>query len=181
MASLSCSRNTSIAWIRGTARLAGSDGDAHRVEISSGDGNTILTAPRILIATGSDAVELPFMKFDGNIVVSARDALAFDRVPEHLLVVGAGYIGLELGSVWRRLGAQVTVVEVLPRMLPTMDGQAADTLQRSLKKQGIAFRMDTRVTGCTVTEGKARVTVESGGDGRKSPATRCWSRWVGVR
>ena len=152
-----------IAWVRGTARLDGSAGDSWRVEVASAEGSRTLTAPRVLIATGSDAVELPFMPFDGTTVVSAREALCFDKVPEHLLVVGAGYIGLELGSVWRRLGAQVTVVEVLPRMLPTMDGQAADTLMRSLKKQGIAFRMETKVTGCTTADGRTVVTVEAAG------------------
>jgi dihydrolipoamide dehydrogenase len=99
---------------------------------------------------------------DGETVVSAREALTLPEVPGHLLVVGAGYIGLELGSVWRRLGAEVTVVEVLPKMLPTMDGQAADTLMRSLKKQGLAFRMGTKVTGCEKRDGRAVVTVAAG-------------------
>jgi dihydrolipoamide dehydrogenase len=107
-------------------------------------------------------VELPFLPFDADLVVSAREALDFDRVPEHLLVVGAGYIGLELGSVWRRLGSQVTVVEMLPRMLPTMDGQVADTLMRSLKKQGMKFLMETRVTGASVADRRATVRFSAG-------------------
>ena len=107
-------------------------------------------------------MELPFLPFDGETVVSAREALTFDRVPEHLLVVGAGYIGLELGSVWLRLGSRVTVVEMLPRMLPTMDGQLADTLMRSLKKQGVKFMMETLVTGATVANGQATVRVSAG-------------------
>ena len=153
-----------IEWLRGTGRLGGQSGDRRRVEVSSPEGDRAATAPRILIATGSAAAELPFMPFDGDVVVSAREALCFDRVPEHLLVVGAGYIGLELGSVWRRLGARVTVVELLPRMLPTMDNQAADTLMRSLKKQGIAFRMETKVTGYSRDGERAVVTVEANGN-----------------
>ncbi|HEY6009267.1 MAG TPA: FAD-dependent oxidoreductase, partial [Geobacteraceae bacterium] len=116
-----------------------------------------------LLATGSEAVPLPMLPFDGETVVSAREALSFAAVPEHLVVVGAGYIGLELGSVWRRLGSRVTVVELLPKMLPAMDGQSADTLMRSLKKQGIVFRMETRVTGCEKRDNRVFVTVESNG------------------
>ena len=158
-------KKNKIASFHGLAQLAGKSGDNHRAEVTGDLGNPkeLITAPRVLLATGSEAVELPFMPFDEKTVVSAREALAFDKVPEHLLVVGAGYIGLELGSVWRRLGSQVTVVELLPRMLPTMDGQAADTLMRSLKKQGIAFRMETKVTGYAGRDGRAVVTVEGGG------------------
>ncbi|HTG82053.1 MAG TPA: dihydrolipoyl dehydrogenase [Geobacteraceae bacterium] len=157
-------KKNKVATFPGTARLAGKNGDNWRIEVRGAGSweNQVLTAPKVLLATGSEAVELPFMPFDGETVVSAREALSFDRVPEHLLVVGAGYIGLELGSVWRRLGAEVTVVEVLPKMLPTMDGQAADTLMRSLKKQGITFRMETRVTGAEKKDGKVLVTVASG-------------------
>jgi dihydrolipoamide dehydrogenase len=166
-------KKNKVAWVRGTARLAEVSGDQQRIEVIPAGDRTqsglkenllqTLSAPRVLLATGSEAVELPFMPFDGETVVSAREALSFAKVPEHLLVVGAGYIGLELGSVWRRLGAQVTVVELLPKMLPTMDGQVADTLMRSLKKQGIAFLMETRVTGCARKDGRAVVTVETNG------------------
>lgn len=156
-------KKNKIAWVKGTGKLAGKSGDNHQVEVSGDLENRhqTLSAPRVLLATGSGAVELPFMPFDGETVVSAREALTFDRVPEHLLVVGAGYIGLELGSVWRRLGAQVTVVEMLPRMLPTMDGQATETLMRSLRKQGVKFMMETRVTGVSVAEGRAIVRVSA--------------------
>src|SRR6266568_3004755 len=124
-------KKNKIASFHGLAQLAGKSGDNHRAEVTGDLGNPkeLLTAPRVLLATGSEAVELPFMPFDEKTVVSAREALAFDKVPEHLLVVGAGYIGLELGSVWRRLGSQVTVVELLPKMLPTMDGQAVVTVE----------------------------------------------------
>ncbi|HEX8960815.1 MAG TPA: dihydrolipoyl dehydrogenase, partial [Geobacteraceae bacterium] len=155
-------KKNKITLFTGTARLAGKSGDLQRVAVASAGGELTLSAPRVLLATGSEAVELPFMPFDGETVVSAREVLSFNGVPEHLLVVGAGYIGLELGSVWRRLGSRVTVVELLPKMLPTMDGQAADTLMRSLKKQGIAFRMETKVTGVEKRDGKVLVTVASG-------------------
>ncbi|CAG0952497.1 dihydrolipoamide dehydrogenase [Geobacteraceae bacterium] len=156
-------KKNKIAWVQGTARLAGEQDGAHGVEVTTSEGTQQLRGKRVLLATGSEAAAIPFMPFDGDTVASAREALSFDRVPEHLLVVGAGYVGLELGSVWRRLGSQVTVVEMLPKMLPNTDGQVADTLMRSLKKQGIAFRMETKVTGFAKRDGKAVVTVESGG------------------
>jgi dihydrolipoamide dehydrogenase len=157
-------KKNKVALFTGTAMLAGKTGDVHHVEVmpSQDAGKQMLSGKKVLLATGSLAVELPFLPFDADLVVSAREALAFDRVPEHLLVVGAGYIGLELGSVWRRLGAAVTVVEMLPRMLPTMDGQVADTLMRSLKKQGVKFMMETRVTGASVADGRATVQFSAG-------------------
>ncbi|RNC73241.1 MAG: dihydrolipoyl dehydrogenase [Desulfuromonadales bacterium] len=155
-------KKNGITWVKGTARLAGMQGDAHGVEVALGDRGAgtgdqerqMLRGKRVLLVTGSEAAPVPGLTFDGELVVSAREALSFDRVPEHLLVVGAGYIGLELGSVWRRLGSKVTVVEVLPKMLPNSDGQVADQLMRSLRKQGIEFRMETRVTGFTKQNGK---------------------------
>jgi len=95
-------------------------------------------------------------------VVSAREALAFEAVPEHLIIAGGGYIGLEIGSIWRRLGAQVTIMEMLPRLLPTMDQQAADALYRSLRKQGIQFRLGTRITGVRRIGAKAIVQFNDG-------------------
>lgn len=122
----------------------------------------ILVAPRVILATGSEAAGLPGIPFDGKVVVSAREALSFDQVPEHLVVAGGGFIGLELGSVWRRLGAQVTVMEMLPQILPNMDRQAADTLYRTLRKQGIQFRLGTRITGVRRIGAKAIVQFNSG-------------------
>lgn len=154
-------KKNKITLFTGTARLVGKEGDLHQVAVTASRDSEkqVLKTKKILLATGSEAVELPFLPFDGETVVSAREALAFTEVPEHLLVVGAGYIGLELGSVWRRLGARVTVAEILPRMLPANDGQVADTLMRALKKQGIKFMMETRVTGASVAEGRATVRV----------------------
>ena len=126
----------------------------------------IIKGKRILLATGSRAVELPRLPFDGEKIVSAREALSFAAVPEHLLVVGAGYIGLELGSVWLRLGAKVTIVEMLEKPLPTMDGQAADTLVRSLKKQGMKFLFGTRVNSAS-SEGTGLKVSTSGTSGEQ--------------
>lgn len=122
-----------------------------------------LSAPKVIVATGSEASALPGIPFDGQVVVTAREALSFDAVPEHLVVAGGGAIGLELGSVWRRLGAQVTVMETLPQILSNMDRQAADVLSRSLRKQGIQFRLSTRITGVRRIGSKAVVQFNSGG------------------
>ncbi|MFZ4859457.1 MAG: dihydrolipoyl dehydrogenase [Desulfuromonadaceae bacterium] len=126
-----------------------------------------LFAPKVILATGSEATSLPGITFDGQVIVSAREALSFERVPEHLVVAGGGFIGLELGSVWRRLGAQVTVMEMLPNILPNMDRQAADLLYRSLRKQGIQFKLSTRITGVRRIGAKAIVQFNSGTGGEE--------------
>ena len=122
---------------------------------------TTLDAGHILLATGSVPVELPFLKFDGKVVVGSTEALAFDKVPEHMVIVGGGYIGLELGSVWRRLGAKVTVVEFLPRIVPLADVEIGAVLHKSLVKQGIEILLETKVTGAQVENGRALVTAET--------------------
>jgi dihydrolipoamide dehydrogenase len=122
----------------------------------------VITAPKVVLATGSEASALPGISFDSNVVVTAREALSFEHVPEHLVVAGAGFIGLELGSVWRRLGAQVTVMEMLPQILPNLDRQAVDALYRSLRKQGIQFKLSTRITGVRKIGSKAIVQFNSG-------------------
>lgn len=122
----------------------------------------VLEAPKVILATGSEASALPGIPFDGHVVVTAREALSFDKVPEHLIVAGGGFIGLELGSVWRRLGAKVTVMEMLPQILPNLDRQSADTLYRSLRKQGIQFKLSTRITGVRRIGSKAIVQFNAG-------------------
>lgn len=112
----------------------------------SGDTAT-LSAKNVLLATGSVPIELPFLPVDGDTVVDSTGALEFEKIPEHLVIVGGGVIGLELGSVWARLGAKVTVVEVLPEIMAGWDGQVAKTMRRELGKQGITFMLETRVTG----------------------------------
>lgn len=119
-----------------------------KVEVKGADGNTdVLETRNIVIATGSDVAQLKGVAIDEKRVVSSTGALTLDKVPEKMLVIGAGVIGLELGSVWRRLGAQVTVVEFLDRILPGMDGEIAKSFQRILEKQGMAFRLGIKVTG----------------------------------
>jgi dihydrolipoamide dehydrogenase len=159
-------KKNSITLVQGSGRIGAKDGEFRTVEVTMpGHGKPeILKCRRILLATGSRAVELPALPFDGKKIVSAREALSFDSVPEHLLVAGAGYIGLELGSVWLRLGAKVTVVEMLDKPLPTMDGQAADTLVRSLKKQGMKFLFGTKVNSAVKGENGLKVSL-SGASG----------------
>jgi dihydrolipoamide dehydrogenase len=155
-------KKNKISTFAGVARLAakGSDG-LHRVEVQ-GEAPVTLAAQKVLLATGSEAVQLPGLSFDGEQVVSAREALNFQQVPEHLLVVGGGYIGLELGSVWLRLGAQVTVAEMLPRLVAGSDGQVAEALMRSLKKQGVSFLMGAKVAGVEKRDGRLVARVETG-------------------
>ena len=124
-------------------------------------GQVVLETKHILIATGSIPVALPFLPFDGQVVVSSTEALSFDKVPNHLIVVGGGYIGLELGSVWRRLGSKVTVIEFLPRIVPMADVEIGAALHRSLVKQGLEFQLETKVTGAKVSSSKATLTAET--------------------
>jgi dihydrolipoamide dehydrogenase len=113
----------------------------------AGGATTEVTAPNVVIATGSAPVELPFMKFDGRTVVSSDEAIAFDSIPKRLVVVGGGAIGLELGSVWARLGAEVTVVEFLPKIIAAYDDDIVRNFTRLLSKQGIKIETGAKVTG----------------------------------
>ncbi len=115
--------------------------------VKGGQGTTEVTAKNIVIATGSAPVELPFMKFDGSTVVSSDHAIAFDSVPKRLVVVGGGAIGLELGSVWSRLGAEVAVVEFLPKIIATYDDDIVRHFTRLLQKQGLRIETGAKVTG----------------------------------
>ncbi|MCG6974767.1 MAG: dihydrolipoyl dehydrogenase [Desulfobacterales bacterium] len=152
-----------IKIIQGTARLVGED----RVEIqlpgaSSGKKNMqTLGAKSIILATGSAPLQVKGMEFDGKRIVTSTEALAFNTVPKHLGVVGGGYIGLELGSVWMRLGAKVSVIEMLPHIALTLDGQVGRALERILKKQGLDIRLNTRVSGAKVQKNTVRVTLEN--------------------
>ena len=98
---------------------------------------------------------MPFLPFDGKAIVDSTDALCFEKVPDHLVVVGGGYIGLELGSVWKRLGSKVTVIEFLPRIVPMADVEIGDILKKSLTKQGLEFHLETKVTGANVEGDRA--------------------------
>jgi dihydrolipoyl dehydrogenase len=161
-------RKNKITPVFGTARVASPRAVA--VRLNEG-GETTLEAEHILLATGSVPVDLPFIPFDGKTIVSSTEALDFDRVPEHLVVVGGGYIGLELGSVWNRLGAKVTVIEFLPRIVPLADVEVGALLHKSLAKQGFEFHLETKVTGAQV-EGD-RVTVQAEAKGGKELQFEC--------
>jgi len=125
-----------------------------------GDTDVELETGAICLAMGSEPVELPFLRFDGSKVVSSTEALSFASVPKRLLVIGAGAVGLELGSVWSRLGASVTVVEMLPTIAPFADKQMSNSLQRALADQGLEFKLQTRVTGAKVLSKTVKLTVE---------------------
>ncbi len=123
-----------------------------------------LTAKHILLATGSEPIEVNGLEFDGEYIVSSTEALAFDSVPGHLGIVGGGYIGLELGSVWNRLGSKVTVIEMLPKIAAGLDGQVGRTLDRILKRQGMEFRLNTKVATATVSRKKVKAVLQKGDD-----------------
>ena len=131
-----------------------------------GDSEVELDAKNIVIATGSEVTPLPGVEIDETQVVSSTGALSFASPPKHLVVIGAGVIGLELGSVWRRLGSEVTVIEFLDRILPMEDGEVSKQFQRILKKQGMAFKLSSKVTGAEKLKTKVKLSVEpaAGGD-----------------
>ena len=117
-----------------------------RVSVRAGDREEELAAKAVCLAMGSEPVELPFAPFDGERIVSSTEALSFAEVPESLVVIGAGAVGLELGSVWSRLGAKVTVVEMLPTIAPFADKQMSGSLERALAAQGLEFQLESKVT-----------------------------------
>jgi dihydrolipoamide dehydrogenase len=127
-----------------------------KVSVKSSAGETQeIETKNIVIATGSAAIELPFAKFDGKTIVSSTEALCFEEAPKKFLVVGAGAIGLELGSVWNRLGSEVTMLEFLPRIALGFDLELSNLLQRALTAQGIKFHLETKVTGVKIEDGRA--------------------------
>jgi dihydrolipoamide dehydrogenase len=154
-----------ITHVQGTARLAGSN----RVAVDSAEprpqgSGLVLESPAILLATGSEPIPLPSAPFDGSTVVDSTGALAFARVPDHLIVIGGSYIGLEIGSIWARLGAKVSVIEMLPRLAGTMDAEVAEQLRRALVKRGLEFRLDTKVLSAQAQGGRVLVTTQHRGE-----------------
>jgi dihydrolipoamide dehydrogenase len=145
-----------VTVIKGMGRLTTAD----RIAVEGAD-NLEIEAKNIVLAMGSLPVEPPFMPFDGEHIVSSTETLAFTKVPEHLIIVGGGAIGLELGSVWARLGAKVSVVEMLPQIAPFADKQMSTMLLRSLKSQGLEFYLKAKVTGAEVKSGKVTLTFEN--------------------
>jgi len=145
-------RKNKVTWLKGTGRITAPGS----VDV---DG-TVYAAKAIVIATGSDSVPLPGVTVDEKQIVTSTGALELSTVPKHLVVIGGGVIGLELGSVWHRLGAAVTVVEFLDRIVPGMDTEVATAFQRILQKQGLKFRLSTKVTGAAVAADGVTLTVE---------------------
>ncbi|MFZ5617338.1 MAG: dihydrolipoyl dehydrogenase [Pseudomonadota bacterium] len=140
--------------------------DKGKVRVTASDGKTTdLAAKNIVIATGSEVTPLKGVDIDEKQIVSSTGALAFSSAPKHLVVIGGGVIGLELGSVWRRLGAKVTVVEFVDRILPTMDGEVSKQFERILKKQGVEFRLSSKVTGAEKTKSAVMLSVEPAAGG----------------
>ncbi|RVQ68886.1 dihydrolipoyl dehydrogenase [Croceicoccus ponticola] len=153
-------KKNKVTWLKGS----GSFVDKHTVQV----GDAQHSAKNIVIATGSSVTPLPGVTVDneGGVIVDSTGGLALDRVPNKMVVIGGGVIGLELGSVWRRLGAQVTIVEFLDQLLPGMDGAVRKEAAKIFKKQGMELKLSTKVTGATVEGGKATLTLEpsAGGD-----------------
>ncbi|MBN2792966.1 MAG: dihydrolipoyl dehydrogenase [Desulfuromonadales bacterium] len=149
-------KKNQISWIKGQGILRGTDND-HFQQITVG--SEVYRGQKILLATGSRPVEIPGLPIDNRLIIDSSGALSLTRVPEHLVVVGAGYIGLELGSVWLRLGAKVSVVEMLPQMLPKSDPDTVKALQRSLKKQGMNIHLDARIEKLQTDNDRATLTV----------------------
>ncbi|GMM59265.1 dihydrolipoyl dehydrogenase [Novosphingobium pituita] len=152
-------KKNKVTWLKGYATFE----DAHSVTVAGQK----VSAKHIVIATGSSVTPLPGVTVDNDagVVVDSTGALALDRVPEHLVVIGGGVIGLELGSVWRRLGARVTVVEYLDQLLPGMDGDVRKEAAKIFKKQGMELKLSTKVTGVAVEGKKATITVEPAAGG----------------
>ena len=145
-------RKNKVTWLKGEARIAAPG----RVTVAG----TEYSAKHIVIATGSESMPLPGVAVDETRIVTSTGGLALDAVPKHLVVIGGGVIGLELGSVWRRLGAEVTVVEFLDRILPGMDKEIATAFQRILARQGMKFRLGTKVTTAAAGADGVSLTVE---------------------
>jgi dihydrolipoamide dehydrogenase len=153
-------KKNKVDWLKGLAKFT----DAHTVEVAG----KAVTAKNVVIATGSSVTPLPGVEVDNakGIVIDSTGALALDRVPQHLVVIGGGVIGLELGSVWRRLGAKVTVVEFLDQLLPGMDGEVRKEAGKLFAKQGMELKLSSKVTGVTVKGKKATLAVEPAAGGK---------------
>ncbi len=157
-------KKNKVDYLVGSGTITGTD--EVKVTPVDGGGEQVLKTENILIATGSEVAALPSVTIDEERIVSSTGALALDKVPEKMVVVGGGYIGIELGSVWRRLGSKVTVVEFLDQILAGMDGEVSKQMLRILKKQGLEFRLSSKVTGAEITDAGVTLAIEpaAGGD-----------------
>ena len=155
-------RKNEVEHVQGRARLGGQDGDLRGVVVATADGERELQARYVVVATGSRPATLPGIELDGDRIGTSTEALAYDDVPESLVVIGAGYIGLELGAVWNRLGSKVIVLEYLDRILPGADAEIAAEAERIFRRQGLDIRLGSRVLGASVRNGTngERCTVE---------------------
>ena len=159
-------KGSKIDYVEGTARIV----SASQIDVDTvADGLRTLQGQRLLLATGSIPVELPDLPFDGQHILSSTEALSLEQVPERLAVIGAGAIGLELGSVWARVGAQVQVIEFTDNVLPGMDAEICTQVQRQLKRQGFTFDMATRAASASIEDGIVNLTLvpRDGGDERQ--------------
>lgn len=156
-------KKNKVEWVVGAARIK----SATEVEVTGAEGAKLLSTKRILVATGSEPSSVPGLVFDGKRIVSSDEAIAFSEVPKHLVVVGGGVIGLELGSVWARLGSKVTVVEFLDRLVPTLDKEISSEIKKILMKQGLDFKLSTKVTAAKVGADGVSVDLESVADSAK--------------
>lgn len=161
-------KKNKITRYLGHGRFAGRDNTGIKLVVEGKEGPQEITAARVIIATGSSVFRLPGVEFDNDRIGSSTEALAYPEVPEHLVVIGAGYIGLELGSVWARLGSKVTVVEFLDRILPGMDSETAEAALKLFKKQGLEFHLKAKVTGARVEKADGK-----GGKGKKADGGPC--------
>ena len=153
-------KKNKVEWIKGAAEFQ----DARTVMV----GDRFVTARNFIIATGSEVALLPGMTPDGEVLITSTEALSLPRVPDHLIVIGGGYIGLEMGSVWRRLGAKVTVIEYADRIVPAMDAEVGKAFARILEKQGMVLRTGTRVLEARRdNDGAVVVVAPSGGGARE--------------
>ena len=142
-----------------------------QLTVKAKDGDKAVTAKAIIIATGSDVTPLPGIEIDEKTIISSTGALELDKVPASLAVIGGGVIGLELGTVWRRLGAKVTVIEFLDRILPFNDGEISKASQKSLAKQGMEFKLSTKVVGASKAKGKVTLKLEAAAGGSEETLT----------
>lgn len=157
-------KKNKIDYVIGTGTIASKG----KVGVTNSEGKSqLLNTKNILVATGSDVVSLPNVKIDEKRIVSSTGALKLSEVPKNLIVIGAGVIGLELGSVWRRLGANVTVIEYLDRITPTMDVEVSKQFQKILEKQGIGFKLAHKVVDVKAEETGVSVSIEAVADGKK--------------
>jgi dihydrolipoamide dehydrogenase len=150
-------KKNKVDYVKGWGKIKG----PNQVEVALSDGSTkVIDTKNIIIATGSEVTPLPGVPVDEEHIVSSTGALKLKTIPKSMVVIGAGYIGLEMGSVYSRLGSQVTVVEFLEHIVPTMDSEVRRTFMRTLEKQGLKFKMQTKVTKGEVVGGKVKLTTE---------------------